>query len=285
MERFKLMTFNIRGCFSEAEARNLWENRAECNVQLIQRYDPDLIGFQEVQVPNEQTYAQHLPMYHTRPGITASTEKKAGWLMHNPIYWKQFEKVQCGGFFLSPTPHVWSKGWDAAYVRSATWAIFHTANRAFLYINAHFDHIGEQARVESAKLIVQQAQAIGGDLPIIITADFNSRAWAPPNEDTLDYPPPIVREYLPPANTVYDVFMQAGFRDAYLEAGHINQLDTNTYHGFIGQQFPPVALRIDWILVRDGRFPIHVEDCDIIRDHNGDIYPSDHYPVMAHLAI
>lgn len=285
MKRFRLMTFNIRGSFQEVEARNLWQTRADCNVKTIQRHDPDIIGFQEMQLPNTQTYQHRLPDYQSRPGITADTQKSPGWIMHNPIYWKHFEKVDCGGFFLSETPHVWSKSWDASFVRSATWAIFRTEERAFLYINAHLDHIGEQSRVESAKLIVQQADAIGGDLPVIVTADFNSRAWAPPNEDDIDYPPTIIRKYLPPPNTVHKVFTEAGFRDSYIEAGHKNQLDMNTYHGFLGTDFPPAALRIDWILVRNGRHEIGVESCEIIRDHDGDVYPSDHYPVMANLMI
>lgn len=285
MKRFKLMTFNIRGSFQEADKKNLWKNRSECNVKTILRHNPDVIGFQEMQIPNTETYAVRLPDYGVRPGITVDVEKVSGWVMHNPIYWRGFEKVDCGGFYLSPTPDTWSKGWDASFVRSATWAILRSDDVTFLYINTHLDHIGETARVESAKLIVQKIAEIGGDLPAIVTADFNSRAWAPEHEADYPYPPAIIRSYLPPPNTVHKVFTDAGFRDSYIEAGYTNQMDMNTYHSFMGANFPPAALRIDWILVRDGKQKIKVETCQIIRDHEGQTYPSDHYPVMASLSI
>src|SRR3546814_18448319 len=61
--------------------------------------------------------------------------------------------VGSGTFWLSPTPDVPSKGWDAALPRIATWARLRdrTADRDLLVVNTPFDHVGEVAREESAR--------------------------------------------------------------------------------------------------------------------------------------
>lgn len=41
-------------------------------------------------------------------------------------------------------------------------------------MNVHIDHIGQVARRESAKLILDRLGALAGDLPVIVTGDFNA---------------------------------------------------------------------------------------------------------------
>jgi endonuclease/exonuclease/phosphatase family metal-dependent hydrolase len=59
--------------------------------------------------------------------------------------------------------------------RIATWAVFKDKNtrEEFIFMNTHFDHIGNIARVESAKLLKEKAIALAGNLPLILTGDFN----------------------------------------------------------------------------------------------------------------
>src|SRR5690606_6756613 len=104
------------------------------------------------------------------------------------------------------------------------------------------------------------------------------------NEDKLYYPAVIHRKRLPLGRATHAVFEAADFRDSYHEAGHLDQLDMNTFHAFIGEDFPPCALRIDWVLLRDGADRrIETEGFDILRDAEAPLYPSDHYPVLAEL--
>ncbi len=290
MELFKVMTFNVRGSFPEKHDERLWENRADLNVRTIRAVAPDVIGFQEVQNDNRQVYADHLPDYQYDVGREETGDKPAKWVFFNPIYWKhdRWERVAAGGFFLSETPDQWSKGWDSAFVRAATWVRLQsrTTGAQFIHLNTHFDHIGETARVQGAHLIIQQLNTLSHGLPVILTGDFNSRAWAPADEDSLDYPRIIQRDQLPPGNTAYKVFIEAGFRDTYIEAGHHNQLNMNTFHAFHGEDFPPCALRIDWVLIRDGDDQhIETESLNIIRTAEPPIYPSDHYPVVAEVVL
>ena len=280
------MSFNVRGAYPERSKSYLWENRAQFNVETIQQHDPDIIGFQEILTPNETYYAEQLPEYCATVGRPDGYHGQ--WITHNPIYYKadRWTLIDEGGFFFSDTPDIWSKGWDAAYVRGATWVRLQStfSGSQIIHINAHFDHVGEVARVESTRLLLKRLPSFIDGLPTILTADFNSRAWSPPDEATLTYPPPVRRELLPPGGTVHGVLLAADFRDTYYEAGHQDQLNMNTFHGFLGDEFPPCTLRIDWVMIRDGvGQTIDTDDFKILRDAKPPIYPSDHYPIMATL--
>ena len=58
----RVMTFNIRGSLHE-DGANAWEKRAPLNIEVIQRQQPDLLGFQECDTGNLLTYQQHLSSY------------------------------------------------------------------------------------------------------------------------------------------------------------------------------------------------------------------------------
>lgn len=282
------MSFNVRGAYPERSSNYLWENRAELNVKTIKRHDPDIIGFQEILAPNKDYYDKNLRDYHATTG--QPPDYHGQWVTHNPIYYKQdrWTLISEGGFFFSDTPDTWSKGWDAAYVRGATWVCLQStfSGSQIVHINAHLDHVSERARVESIRLLLRRLRNFNGDLPTILTADFNSRAWSPPDEATIKYPSSVRKELLPPAGTVHGLLTEANFRDTYYEAGYQDQLDMNTFHSFMGDDFPPCALRIDWVMIRDGiEQNINTDDFQILRDGEPPIYPSDHYPIMATLRL
>ena len=57
-----------------------------------------------------------------------------------------------------------------------TWVLFsdRITKKQFYLFNTHFDHIGKEARRESAKLLLQKVAAIAGNTPAIVTGDFNA---------------------------------------------------------------------------------------------------------------
>ena len=59
MSPFKIMTFNLKGSYYEDGANN-WPLRAQLNSDTINKFSPDLIGFQEVQQGNIDHYARTL---------------------------------------------------------------------------------------------------------------------------------------------------------------------------------------------------------------------------------
>lgn len=288
MQPFNLMSFNIGGYSINCENMRDWDSRLTlCNAILL-RYNADLIGFQEVQEQNRITLDEQLAQYKSEYGWkTISLDDNIAF--YNPIYWKpqRFEKLDSGCFYLSQEPKKWSKAWDAMHVRGTTWVILRCllTGAKFLFMNVHLDHYGYQSRIESSKVIVRQAEQLRqqNNLPVIVAGDFNARAWAPNDEDVSKYPPPVLPKYLPVGNAVHQVFIEQNYKDAYLEAGNKNQLAMNTYHDYYGDMFPPVALRIDWILTLDGYQHIQAEKYTLICDAAPPIYASDHYPIMAEL--
>lgn len=286
---FNIMTFNIRGAQFEGDGENIWENRALLNIITIKKARPDLIGFQEYQSGNQEAYDEHLIDYAYELGPRYGDQGASA--MYNAIYWKtdRFEKLDSGGFYLSPTPDTWSGGWGAAVVRAANWVRLKekTSGVEFVFLNTHLDHISEQARVEGAKLVIQKLNDLrkAAAYPVLVTADFNTLAWAAPEDVLARAPAPFMRDQMLESCTVYNLFKDAGYVDTFLAAGNANVPDTNTFHGFHGKNMPPVGLRIDWILTLSGTQQWASQTCAIIRDEQPPIYPSDHYPVIAGVSL
>ena len=242
---------------------NGWPNRAALNASTIKRHAPDLIGFQELQPGNSETYRVELPEYGYVTGPKYTNREP---FMYPSVFWKEsrFELVDSGGFWLSRTPDRFSRDWGTAYVRSVTWVNLRDAQTGLglTHWNTHLDSVSEVARVEGARLVLQEIRRIrAADTPVIVTGDFNSE----------------------PGSPVYQLFLQHGFLDTFLSAGNEDSEDTFTFHRFKGEGHPTV--RMDWILTLDGVQRIRTWSCTIARDNRHPLYPSDHYPVVAELEI
>jgi endonuclease/exonuclease/phosphatase family metal-dependent hydrolase len=168
-----VMSFNIRYDNPEDGKQN-WHHRKENVVRMIHFYDLDIIGMQEVLV-NQQNYLKEILSEYKSVGIGREDGKEKGEFAS--IFYKKdrFKVLKSGTFWLSETPDKISKGWDADLERIATWAVFRdkSTREEFIFMNTHFDHIGNIARVESAKLLKEKATALAGNLPLILTGDFN----------------------------------------------------------------------------------------------------------------
>ncbi len=262
MSRFTVMSFNIRGSFHPQDGANDWPLRAALNVATLQKYSPEIIGFQEWQTGNQATYDEALTEYVYEMGFVSirQTERKH----HLPIYWKpqRFQRLDGGGFYLSATPDEWSPGWGATLVRAVNWVRLRDSQEGatFVHLNTHFDHEGDLPRTRSAALIVERMQQIRRpEEPIIITADFNAK----------------------PDSEAYAIFRDAGYVDTWVQAG--NSDNPSTFHGFRGAEFPVKDLRIDWILTLAGERRLQAVESAIIVDEAPPLYPSDHYPITTTL--
>ena len=172
-KKMDVMSFNIRYDNPEDGKQN-WHHRKENVVGMINFYDLDIIGMQEVLVNQLDYLKTNLSEYKTI-GIGREDGKEKGEFA--PIFYKKerFKVLKSGTFWLSETPQKASKGWDASLERIATWAVFRDKNtrEEFIFMNTHFDHRGDIARVESAKLLKQKSIELAGNLPLILTGDFN----------------------------------------------------------------------------------------------------------------
>lgn len=268
MSSLTVMTFNVRGSNRDRAKRNAWQGRAQKNVEEILEHRPTLIGFQEFQQGNLDVYQEHLPGYAYVLGPPYGNRRPYDW---NAIFFdpERLEPVEAEGFWLSKTPGRHSKSWKTRVARSANMVTFRDAAGArFVHLNTHLDHRSQLARLEGAALVIQRLEATR-DLPTIVTGDFNCR----------------------PGSDPYRMFIEAGFTDSYLVAGNEDTERSNTFHGFRGKRYRdkqehPAPRRLDWVLLRDPREMARVESCYIASgDGEGGVYPSDHYPVVARVAL
>src|SRR3546814_10616074 len=109
------MTYNIRlDCASDGD--NAWPHRRSALIALVAYQAPDLVGMQEVLQHQKQAVEADLPAYQF-VGVARDDGKDKGEFSPLGFRRDRFALVGSGTFWLSPTPDVPSKGWDAALPR------------------------------------------------------------------------------------------------------------------------------------------------------------------------
>jgi len=104
---------------------------------------------------------------------------------YSAIFFKKVKLrlIEESTFWLSETPENISVGWDAALPRICTYALFEhiESKRKYWHFNTHFDHLGVNARAESAKLIVSKiASLVEGEEAVVLSGDFNAEPQQEP---------------------------------------------------------------------------------------------------------
>lgn len=153
---------------------NGWQVRCPILAQLIRFHEFDVFGTQEGFKHQLEDLKAALPGYDYT-GVGRKDGADAG--EHSAIFYRTdlFTLVDHGDFWLSETPEKPSIGWDAVLPRICSWARLrhNPTGKEFLFFNLHMDHIGKQARVESALLVQQKMNEFGSELPTFLTGDFN----------------------------------------------------------------------------------------------------------------
>mgnify|MGYP003513255412 FL=1 len=118
----KVMSYNIRLDVA-SDGENRWDARKEKVASLVNYYEPDFMGGQEVTHPQLQYLVDNLIGY-SYIGVARDDGKTKG--EYSCIFYKKdkFDVLQQSTFWLSPTPDSISKGWDAAIVRVCTYGLF-----------------------------------------------------------------------------------------------------------------------------------------------------------------
>lgn len=171
-----VISYNIR-YNNPDDGDNIWENRRDNAVMMVNMEKPDFLGVQEAYYVQLSYLLNSLQKY-SYIGLGRDDGKQGG--EHMAILYRKdrFEVVAHGDFWLSETPDVCSRGWDAVCHRIVTWGYFldkQTGKHVYCF-NTHLDHVGEVARRESVKLITQRIKEIVKDkkAPVFLTGDFNS---------------------------------------------------------------------------------------------------------------
>ncbi|TDQ11289.1 endonuclease/exonuclease/phosphatase family protein [Pedobacter metabolipauper] len=173
-QKYTVGSFNVR-YDNAGDTGNRWEQRGPVSANLIRFHQFDVFGIQEGLKNQVDDLGRLLPEFE-HYGLGRDDGKDAG--EHSSIFWRKdkFKALKKGDFWLSETPDVPGKGWDATCCnRICTWVYLEDlkTGKKFYYFNAHFDHQGKIARVESGKLIAKKIKEIAGTVPAIFTGDLN----------------------------------------------------------------------------------------------------------------
>ena len=185
------MTFNIR-YNNPGDSLNAWPLRKDILASQVLFHEVQLLGVQEALHGQIVDLKERLPNFKTI-GIGRDGGEKGE---YSAIFYDSTRLQALGSatFWLSLTPEVVaSKSWDAAITRIVTWARFRDrkTGKTFFAFNTHFDHIGKEARRESAKLLLQKVASIAGTTPAIITGDFNASPTDEPIRIIMDKRDPL----------------------------------------------------------------------------------------------
>ena len=250
-------TYNLR-YNTPNDGVNAWPNRKEMVKSLVRYHDFDVFGTQEALRGQLEDVAELKEFGFLGKG--RDDGKQAG--EHSAIFYRKdrLKVLDSGDFWLSETPDVPGKGWDATCCnRICSWAKFQDlkTKKQFYFFSVHFDHQGVKARQESGKLMVKKIKEIAKNAPTICVGDFNST----PETEQIKA-------------------MQTLLRDARAVSAQPPYGPEGTFNAF--KFDAPMKQRIDYIFVSS---QIDVLKYGVLTDAQEQRYPSDHQPVVAKVVI
>lgn len=253
----KVMTYNVR-LDLKSDGVNAWDNRKDFFTAQIDFYEPDVFGVQEARPNQVKDIVKALPQYgFLGVGRDGNDTGEA-----SDIFYKKdrFAVKRSGTFWLSETPDIVSKGWDAAYNRICTYALLldKKNKKQFWYFNTHLDNEGVMARRKGMALILEKMKEFNAsNLPVILTGDLNTE---------------------PADSLVKNLKIQ--MTDTREVSVHKPFGPSGSFNDFRHDE--PVTLLIDYIFISH-ESPFVVNRYAILSDSKDLKYPSDHLPVYVEL--
>jgi len=251
---FNLMTSNIR-FENPADEINNWPKRKHIWSKIVDKYDIDILCTQEGR-KNQLLDAESITKLKIVDGHRDWIPER----MYPSIFinLNKFSVLSSGDFWLSETPDIaGSKSFNSAFPRLCTWVEVKKDNNTFFVFNCHLDHVLDETRLSQSKVIAKQIPIINKcNVPYILAGDFNES----------------------PENTVRSLFNEdLALNDPFND---LNIPDEGTHHRFDGKN--KTSSRIDWILITR---KFNCKKYEIVKDHDSNSYPSDHFPVFANLTL
>ena len=255
-QNLKIITYNIR-YDNPNDGENNWLNRKDDLCAQLNFYDPDIFGIQEA-LPNQINDISNVLTKYNHVGIARDGQDKGE--ASNIFYKKEnFTVIQQNTFWLSETPNIISKGWDAALNRICTYALFKNkkTKQLFWVFNTHLDHLGEVAKTKSIELIVSKIKTVNAkNYPVVFMGDFNSEPGEAPA-----------------------VLLSRALMDTRTVSREPSFGPEGTFNAFTFHE--PVKRLIDYIFVSENG--LRVRQHAVLSDSKNCHYPSDHLPVLARM--
>lgn len=246
----RAMSFNIRNGEFTAE-------RIALVFRVIDTYQPDTIGFQEVTAGWREQLNKQLG---DRYDYVGEPRNANGTGESSPVYYRKdkFRLLEGGTKWLSETPDTpGSKVEESQYPRVYSYAyleIIATGQR-FMCINTHFDHTNDTARQKQAEILVKFVKECEDQgLSYIVTGDFNAQTTA----------------------ASYEVLAKSPMKNA-------SQVAKKRDEGATFQNYGQTEKVIDYIFVTPKAYVSYYKACtEMLTDSNGNPqYPSDHNAIIA----
>lgn len=252
--QLKIVSSNIR-YENDLDGIHSWENRRPVLQKIFNELSPDILGTQEGRFLQTKSLANDLNL--------KLVESHRSWIenrMYPCLYVneKNIRINKSGDIWLSETPYIeGSTSFKSAFPRLCTWIeITHIeSNLDYIILNTHLDHVLEETRIEQTNVLIRETELINNkNLPIILLGDFN------------DTPKSAIRK---------TIVEKMKLKDPWIE---LALPEETTHHAFLGDKGN--GERIDWILIPEN---FKTESIFLEKRSFNNIYPSDHYPLIATL--
>ena len=250
----RIMSANVRCLNPQDLGKKSWFYRADLILKNIEAEAPTVIGFQEV------TKWQYAYLCDTLSGYDSVITYRDDTLYSEgcPVFYNTslYNLKDKGSFWLSETPEMMSKGWDAACYRICSYVILEEKEngKQFVVFNTHLDHVSDTARINGIRVVLDKIAQFGG-LPSVIIGDLNAA------EDSETY------------RSVTENFLDAKYQ---LENPQISA----TYQNWGTELDRPC---IDYCMISKTGFMVN--SYKVVQTTYDGVYPSDHFPLSVSLTL
>jgi len=257
-EPVELITYNIR-MNTSGDGEHAWPHRKDDVAALFRFHRADIFCVQEA-LPDQMDDLESAFPDFSYEGVGRDDGKREG--EFSAVFYNKmrFKKLDGGTFWLSETPEACSFGWDAACRRVCSWVKLEIkeTGKILHVFNTHFDHRGEEARRESAGLILDKIEEISGlGGAVVLCGDFN----------------------LPPASEPIEL-IRSKLQDSFQVSEMAPYSSIATYHGFTYDD--PPRERIDYVFVSKALKVLRYGGLTDSRDRS---FFSDHLPVLVSIQL
>lgn len=251
----KVMTFNLRTDFV-LDFNNRWSKRADIVYKIIEMYDCDIIGVQELNNKMHKDFLSNIKDYNIigKPRSNKIFIERNDLLIH-----KKHKIINYKTFWLSENPNeMGSSIWYSLFPRICTTALVKLDTGELIRVfNTHLDCLLPKAREYGLKKIMKYMEE-GEQIPSILMGDFNAN----PNSK-------IIKDInVGKYNSNKFIAVQESKREIY---------ELSTMSNFNGNK---KGLHIDYIFVSED---FHIVDTEIVDFNINGRYPSDHYPLVSEM--
>ena len=253
-----IITYNIK-YDDNSKGENSWNVRKAPLLELITTFSPDIIGIQEGLIHQVEFLDSKMNDYKY-VGVGRDDGNRKGEFCAIFFNEKKYNLLNNATFWLSENPNEVSIGWDAAMERICTYALLETINggNKIWVFNTHFDHVGNIAREESAKLLLKKIKMLNiQEEPVLLMGDFNA---------------------LEKSKVIH--ILRQGLNDTMLDTDIEHKGPVGTFNNFLNNQ--EIIKRIDYIFSKGFQTILH-QHVDKKLDNGNHI--SDHLPVFIKVKI